>query len=51
MFFFKDESVLILQDKRKFFVVLDVKGWVGVLEDLKMNLKDFNNFNLGMLVD
>ncbi|GAA7383579.1 HpaA family protein [Helicobacter pylori] len=49
--FFKDESALTLQDKRKLFAVLDVKGWVGVLEDLKMNLKDPNNPNLGMLVD
>ncbi len=43
--FFKDESALTLQDKRKLFAVLDVKGWVGVLEDLKMNLKDPNNTN------
>ncbi|WP_187848276.1 HpaA family protein [Helicobacter pylori] len=43
--FFKDESALTLQDKRKLFAVLDVKGWVGVLEDLKMNLKDPNNAN------
>lgn len=49
--FFKDESALTLQDKRKLFAVLDVKGWVGVLEDLKMNLKDPNNSNLGTLVD
>ncbi|WQT41045.1 HpaA family protein [Helicobacter pylori] len=49
--FFKDESALTLQDKRKLFAVLDVKGWVGVLEDLKMNLKDSNNPNLGTLVD
>ncbi|GHP69829.1 neuraminyllactose-binding hemagglutinin [Helicobacter pylori] len=49
--FFKDESTLTLQDKRKLFAVLDVKGWVGVLEDLKMNLKDPNNPNLGTLVD
>ncbi|TPI03438.1 neuraminyllactose-binding hemagglutinin [Helicobacter pylori] len=49
--FFKDESALTLQDKRKLFAVLDVKGWVGVLEDLKMNLKDPNNPNLGTLVD
>ncbi|AFX90906.1 neuraminyllactose-binding hemagglutinin [Helicobacter pylori Aklavik117] len=43
--FFKDESALTLQDKRKLFAVLDVKGWVGILEDLKMNLKDPNNTN------
>ncbi len=49
--FFKDGSALTLQDKRKLFAVLDVKGWVGVLEDLKMNLKDPNNPNLGTLVD
>lgn len=49
--FFKDESALTLQDKRKLFAVLDVKGWVGVLEDLKMNLKYPNNPNLGTLVD
>ncbi|GHR17980.1 neuraminyllactose-binding hemagglutinin [Helicobacter pylori] len=49
--FFKDESALTLQDKRKLFAVLDVKGWVGVLEDLKMNLKDPNNPNLDTLVD
>ncbi|WP_212790693.1 HpaA family protein [Helicobacter pylori] len=49
--FFKDESALTLQDKRKLFAVLDVKGWVGVLEDLKMNLKDPNSPNLGTLVD
>ncbi|MGL2818546.1 HpaA family protein [Helicobacter pylori] len=48
---FQDESALTLQDKRKLFAVLDVKGWVGVLEDLKMNLKDPNNPNLGTLVD
>ncbi len=49
--FFKDESALTLQDKKKLFAVLDVKGWVGVLEDLKMNLKDPNNPNLSTLVD
>ncbi|MFT2636555.1 HpaA family protein [Helicobacter pylori] len=49
--FFKDESALTLQDKRKLFAVLDVKGWMGVLEDLKMNLKDPNNPNLSTLVD
>ncbi len=49
--FFKDESALTLQDKKKLFAVLDVKGWVGVLEDLKMNLKDPNNPNLDTLVD
>ncbi|MFA8027762.1 HpaA family protein [Helicobacter pylori] len=48
---FQDESALTLQDKRKLFAILDVKGWVGVLEDLKMNLKDPNNPNLDMLVD
>ncbi|GHS38108.1 neuraminyllactose-binding hemagglutinin [Helicobacter pylori] len=49
--FFKDESALTLQDKRKLFAILDVKGWVGILEDLKMNLKDPNNPNLDTLVD
>ncbi|MFP6139555.1 HpaA family protein [Helicobacter pylori] len=49
--FFKDESALTLQDKKKLFAVLDVKGWVGVLEDLKMNVKDPNNPNLDTLVD
>ncbi|GAA8803195.1 HpaA family protein [Helicobacter pylori] len=48
---FQDESTLTLQDKRKLFAILDVKGWVGVLEDLKMNLKDPNNPNLDTLVD
>ncbi|GHR80334.1 neuraminyllactose-binding hemagglutinin [Helicobacter pylori] len=48
---FQDESALTLQDKRKLFAILDVKGWVGVLEDLKMNLKDPNNPNLDTLVD
>ncbi|EJB70443.1 HpaA family protein [Helicobacter pylori] len=43
--FFKDESTLTPQDKRKLFAVLDVKGWVGVLEDLKLLLKDPNNAN------
>ncbi|OOP97844.1 neuraminyllactose-binding hemagglutinin [Helicobacter pylori] len=43
--FFKDESALTPQDKRKLFAVLDVKGWVGVLEDLKLLLKDPNNAN------
>ncbi|EJB42210.1 neuraminyllactose-binding hemagglutinin precursor (NLBH) family protein [Helicobacter pylori Hp A-4] len=43
--FFKDESALTPQDKRKLFAVLDVKGWVGVLEDLKLLLKEPNNAN------
>ncbi|OPG40861.1 neuraminyllactose-binding hemagglutinin, partial [Helicobacter pylori] len=43
--FFKDESALTPQDKRKLFAILDVKGWVGVLEDLKLLLKDPNNAN------
>ncbi|UOR63071.1 HpaA family protein [Helicobacter pylori] len=48
---FQDEKALSVQDKRKIFSVLDLKGWVGILEDLKMNLKDPNNPNLGTLVD
>ncbi len=48
---FQDEKALSAQDKRKIFSVLDLKGWVGILEDLKMNLKDPNNPNLDMLVD
>ncbi|WQT02540.1 HpaA family protein [Helicobacter pylori] len=48
---FQDEKALNAQDKRKIFCVLDLKGWVGVLEDLKMNLKDPNNPNLNTLVD
>ncbi|GAA7556942.1 HpaA family protein [Helicobacter pylori] len=48
---FQDEKALSEQDKRKIFSVLDLKGWVGILEDLKMNLKDPNNPNLGTLVD
>ncbi|GHQ19257.1 HpaA family protein [Helicobacter pylori] len=48
---FQDEKALSMQDKRKIFSVLDLKGWVGILEDLKMNLKDPNNPNLGTLVD
>ncbi|WP_220955820.1 HpaA family protein [Helicobacter pylori] len=48
---FQDEKALSTQDKRKIFSVLDLKGWVGILEDLKMNLKDPNNPNLGTLVD
>ncbi|GAA8119875.1 HpaA family protein [Helicobacter pylori] len=48
---FQDEKALSVQDKRKIFSVLDLKGWVGVLEDLKMNLKDPNNPNLDTLVD
>lgn len=48
---FQDEKALSAQDKRKLFSVLDLKGWVGILEDLKMNLKDPNNPNLGTLVD
>ncbi|WQS04302.1 HpaA family protein [Helicobacter pylori] len=42
---FQDEKALSAQDKRKIFSVLDLKGWVGILEDLKMNLKDPNNTN------
>ncbi|EJC14233.1 hypothetical protein HPHPP25_0811 [Helicobacter pylori Hp P-25] len=30
---------------------MDLKGWVGILEDLKMNLKDPNSPNLDTLVD
>ncbi|WRC78032.1 HpaA family protein [Helicobacter pylori] len=48
---FQDEKALNTQDKRKLFSVLDLKGWVGILEDLKMNLKDPNNPNLDTLVD
>ncbi|WP_131129580.1 HpaA family protein [Helicobacter pylori] len=48
---FQDEKALSVQDKRKLFSVLDLKGWVGILEDLKMNLKDPNNPNLDTLVD
>ncbi|WRG87949.1 HpaA family protein [Helicobacter pylori] len=48
---FQDEKALSAQDKRKIFCVLDLKGWVGILEDLKMNLKDPNNPNLDVLVD
>ncbi|GAA9739434.1 HpaA family protein [Helicobacter pylori] len=48
---FQDEKALNAQDKRKIFSVLDLKGWVGILEDLKMNLKDLNNPNLDTLVD
>ncbi|GAA9741195.1 HpaA family protein [Helicobacter pylori] len=48
---FQDEKALRAQDKRKIFSVLDLKGWVGILEDLKMNLKDPNNPNLDTLVD
>ncbi|GAA7197451.1 HpaA family protein [Helicobacter pylori] len=48
---FQDEKALTAQDKRKIFSVLDLKGWVGILEDLKMNLKDPNDPNLDTLVD
>ncbi|GAA7229047.1 HpaA family protein [Helicobacter pylori] len=48
---FQDEKALSAQDKRKIFSVLDLKGWVGILEDLKMNLKDPNSPNLDTLVD
>ncbi|GAA8758625.1 HpaA family protein [Helicobacter pylori] len=48
---FQDEKALSAQDKRKIFSVLDLKGWVGILEDLKMNLKDPNNPDLDALVD
>ncbi|WP_120822348.1 HpaA family protein [Helicobacter pylori] len=48
---FQDEKALSVQDKRKIFCVLDLKGWVGILEDLKMNVKDPNNPNLDALVD
>ncbi len=48
---FQDEKALSAQDKRKIFSVLELKGWVGILEDLKMNLKDPNNPNLDTLVD
>ncbi|WQX90120.1 HpaA family protein [Helicobacter pylori] len=48
---FQDEKALSAQDKRKIFCVLDLKGWVGILEDLKMNVKDPNNPNLDALVD
>ncbi|WRE59256.1 HpaA family protein [Helicobacter pylori] len=48
---FQDEKALSVQDKRKIFSVLDLKGWVGILEDLKMNLKNPNNPDLNTLVD
>ncbi|MCQ2650710.1 HpaA family protein [Helicobacter pylori] len=48
---FQDEKALSAQDKRKIFSVLDLKGWVGILEDLKMNVKDPNDPNLDALVD
>ncbi|MGL2393792.1 HpaA family protein [Helicobacter pylori] len=48
---FQDEKALSEQDKKKIFSVLDLKGWVGILEDLKMNLKDPNSPNLDTLVD
>ncbi|RKV27226.1 HpaA family protein [Helicobacter pylori] len=48
---FQDEKVLNAQDKRKIIFVLDLKGWVGILEDLKMNVKDPNDPNLDALVD
>ncbi|GAA7354380.1 HpaA family protein [Helicobacter pylori] len=48
---FQDEKALNAQDKRKIFSVLDLKGWVGILEDLKMNLKDPNKPILDTLVD
>ncbi len=41
----QDEKALNAQDKRKIFSILDVKGWVGVLEDLKLHLKDPSNAN------
>ncbi|GAA8619565.1 HpaA family protein [Helicobacter pylori] len=48
---FQDEKALSAQDKKKIFCVLDLKGWVGILEDLKMNVRDPNNPNLDTLVD
>lgn len=48
---FQDEKALSAQDKRKIIFVLDLKGWVGILEDLKMNVKDPNDPNLDALVD
>ncbi len=48
---FQDEKALNAQDKRKIFAVLDLKGWVGILEDLKMNLKDPSKLDLDTLVD
>ncbi|ANH48059.1 HpaA [Helicobacter pylori] len=48
---FQDEKALSAQDKRKIFSVLDLKGWVGILEDLKMNLKDPSKLDLDTLVD
>ncbi|WRF78537.1 HpaA family protein [Helicobacter pylori] len=48
---FQDEKALNAQDKRKIIFVLDLKGWVGILEDLKMNVKDPNDPNLDALVD
>ncbi|WP_121287547.1 HpaA family protein [Helicobacter pylori] len=48
---FQDEKALNAQDKKKIIFVLDLKGWVGILEDLKMNVKDPNDPNLDALVD
>ncbi|WP_237013396.1 HpaA family protein [Helicobacter pylori] len=48
---FQDEKALSAQDKKKIFSVLDLKGWVGILEDLKMDLKDPSSPNLDTLVD
>ncbi len=48
---FQDEKALSAQDKRKIFSVLDLKGWVGILEDLKMDLEDPSSPNLDTLVD
>ncbi|WP_104744182.1 HpaA family protein [Helicobacter acinonychis] len=48
---FKDENALTSQDKKKLFALLDVKGWVGVLEDLKIHLKDPNKPNSNALIN
>ena len=36
---FQDEKALNAQDKRKIFSVLDLKGWVGILERFENEFK------------
>ncbi|WP_104712492.1 HpaA family protein [Helicobacter cetorum] len=48
---FKDKNALNAQERKEVFSVLDLKGWVGILEDLKMNLNDPTKPNLDTLVD
>ncbi|WP_104748147.1 HpaA family protein [Helicobacter cetorum] len=48
---FKDKDALSVEEKKEVFSVLDLRGWVGVLEDLKMNLNDPTKPNLDTLVD